>query len=452
MPWVIKKSGDKYCVYKEGADGEPKGESLKCHDSREEALAHMRALYANVDEEKSVDLDELKAETRKKEGEHTYPASAYLVHEGGPSEWHLRVYDENGKLDTRLLGAAHAALLSPGGHRGQPYSGPGKEGAIAKLKRLYKEAGLDWPEGKSLKFGMYEDGSPYVPMGIVTVADAMAAQEAQHEVVEINGLLSMFQQVVSNICYSSEISNKSKAIKGAAEELSGLLDIGGNGKNRLGLAHGKSAPSVVPQYILDYIPIVKSLGNDRVGSHAVLWGDENRKDLTEEYFDKNTEELTAIFDAVGRLPYLYHHATDGTLKTAVIGVVDTLKIDSVGLWYEAQLKLADEYAEYVKKLLEGKKLKTSTQTFPVTRRVNQKTGRIERWPIVEITATPAPAEYRMQPIEFLKSAYQMVGCEDFACLIKTKFGIEAESGGGQGAEKARLLMELEQARLVLDYF
>src|SRR3990170_2813683 len=51
-----------------------------------------------------------------------------------------------GQLSPRLLGAAHAALTV--GYRGQKYSGPGKEEALKKLKRLYKRAGLKWPESK----------------------------------------------------------------------------------------------------------------------------------------------------------------------------------------------------------------------------------------------------------------------------------------------------------------
>src|SRR5690348_590336 len=52
---------------------------------------------------------------------------------------------KNGQLDHGLLGAAHAALFSPSGFRGKPYEGPGKEEAKAKLRALYKEAGLEWP-------------------------------------------------------------------------------------------------------------------------------------------------------------------------------------------------------------------------------------------------------------------------------------------------------------------
>lgn len=50
MPWVIAKKDGEYCVYKQGADGEPTGKSLGCHDTRKEAEAQLAALYANEPE------------------------------------------------------------------------------------------------------------------------------------------------------------------------------------------------------------------------------------------------------------------------------------------------------------------------------------------------------------------------------------------------------------------
>jgi hypothetical protein len=50
MPWLIRKQGDKYCVYKEGADGKPTGASRGCHSSRTAAERQRRALYREVEE------------------------------------------------------------------------------------------------------------------------------------------------------------------------------------------------------------------------------------------------------------------------------------------------------------------------------------------------------------------------------------------------------------------
>lgn len=63
----------------------------------------------------------------------------YLVTENGKG--HLPV-ERDGKFDPHLAGAAKAALTV--GYRGNKYQGPGKEQALSKLKRLYKEHGLKW--------------------------------------------------------------------------------------------------------------------------------------------------------------------------------------------------------------------------------------------------------------------------------------------------------------------
>jgi hypothetical protein len=78
------------------------------------------------------------------------PSSSYLIvgDPKHPTSWHLPV-KKHGKVDRGLMGAAHAALVSEGGHRGNSYEGPGKAKAIAKLKSLYKSQGMDW-ETKSL--------------------------------------------------------------------------------------------------------------------------------------------------------------------------------------------------------------------------------------------------------------------------------------------------------------
>jgi hypothetical protein len=350
MPWTTKKNRKgEVCVYKEGDDGKPMGDSLGCHPSMDKAHKQMAALYAN--DGKTISQEELN---------------------------NIKCWDEE---------------------------------------------------------------YVYVPWSVVTLADALAAQDAQDEAKEIQSLGRMYKQIVDNILGSSEVKDKSKAITALADEFATQLQDS-VGDSERSVDNTTSNTSDTKSLEPDDHMLIKSLGNDRVGSYAVLWGTETKKDLTGEYFDKTTEELTSVFDAVGRLPYIYHHGLDETIKTKVTGVVDVLKADSIGLWYEAQLKMADEYDAQIKKLLLEGKLKTSSQTFPAARRVS-KSGHIDRWPIIEITATPTPAEHRMQPVEFLKSAYADMGV-DLDSLSK-----RYEGDATQGAVKARALLELQRQRLTL---
>lgn len=112
----------------------------------------------------------------KAEGDCSHPASHYLVVEDSskPTTWHLRVKDCSGKVDTRLLGAAHAALTK--GYRGNKYAGPNKAKALAKLRSLYKSHGLDWPEEGKDK-SMVEDS---MELGGTTVDEKKFEYEGVH--------------------------------------------------------------------------------------------------------------------------------------------------------------------------------------------------------------------------------------------------------------------------------
>lgn len=74
----------------------------------------------------------------------------------------------------------------------------------------------------------------------------------------------------------------------------------------------------------------------RVGGYLVVWGNPAQRDLQGEYFTPETELGLTWYD---RRPVLYHHGLDGDVGPAVIGVMDTLKADAVGVWAEAQLVL-----------------------------------------------------------------------------------------------------------------
>ena len=64
MPWLIRKQGDKFCVYKEGADGNPTGSSRGCHDSRAAAERQRRALYREVEESAATSNVSLVSDTK----------------------------------------------------------------------------------------------------------------------------------------------------------------------------------------------------------------------------------------------------------------------------------------------------------------------------------------------------------------------------------------------------
>lgn len=152
----------------------------------------------------------------------------------------------------------------------------------------------------------------------------------------------------------------------------------------------------------------------RVGGYLVVWGSPDRRDLQGEYFTPDTE---LGLDWYSQRPMLYHHGLDGTMKAEVIGVIDTLCPDDTGVWAEAQLDLRKRYVETVQQLIHKGVLGWSSGSLPHLVEVAGD-GQIKRWPVVEGSATPTPAEPRQTDIHTIKSVYLELG------LDPTRLGIK----------------------------
>ena len=138
----------------------------------------------------------------------------------------------------------------------------------------------------------------------------------------------------------------------------------------------------------------------RVGGYLIVWGNEQQKDLTGEFFTPETELELDWYD---RRPILYHHGGDGKLKSYRIGTIDTLKADDTGIWAEGQLDMHHRYVQRVLELVKKGILAWSSGALPqaVEKLVN---GLIKRWPIVEGSLTPTPAEPFRTTVSAIKSA------------------------------------------------
>ncbi|MBZ0300809.1 MAG: phage major capsid protein, partial [Anaerolineae bacterium] len=145
----------------------------------------------------------------------------------------------------------------------------------------------------------------------------------------------------------------------------------------------------------------------RVGGYLVVWGSRTQRDLQGEYFTPETDLGLGWYD---QRPVLYHHGLDGNLKAAVIGTIDTLVADETGVWAEAQLDLRKRYVRTVQRLVDKGALGWSSGSLPHLVKVADD-GRIQQWPIVEGSLTPAPAEPRRTDVRTIKSAYDALGLD-----------------------------------------
>ncbi len=168
----------------------------------------------------------------------------------------------------------------------------------------------------------------------------------------------------------------------------------------------------------------------RIGGYLLIWGESSRRDLQGEYFTPQTDVGLDWYD---RRPVLYHHGLDGALKAAVIGVMDRLRPDETGLWAEAQLDLHKRYVRAVQRLVEQGVLSWSSGSLPHLVEVSA-AGQIQRWPIVEGSLTPTPAEPRHTDVQTLKSAYKSLGLDMSRLGLDAADAPSTDSGQKKGYE------------------
>jgi phage head maturation protease len=170
-------------------------------------------------------------------------------------------------------------------------------------------------------------------------------------------------------------------------------------------------------YTMDVLTsTVDGIKSDRLGyvkGYLVRFGDTKTADLEGDYFTKTTDYGFPM-ESGKRVPLnvYYHHGMDQMVGKKSIGT-GYIKMDDTGLWYEAQLDLADEYGSMIAKLCKQGKMGFSSGAAAhlVERKSMGTAAEITRWPIAEASITPTPAEYR-NSVKSLEEYYGMGEMED----------------------------------------
>jgi phage head maturation protease len=156
---------------------------------------------------------------------------------------------------------------------------------------------------------------------------------------------------------------------------------------------------------------VDGIKSDRLGyvkGYLVRFGDTKTADLEGDFFTASTDYGFPVSKGQ-RVPLnvYYHHGMDAAVGKKSIGT-GFVKMDDTGLWYEAQLDLADEYGSMIAKLCKQGKMGFSSGAAGhlVERKSMGGSAEITRWPIAEASITPTPAEYR-NSVKSLKEYYGM---------------------------------------------
>ena len=188
---------------------------------------------------------------------------------------------------------------------------------------------------------------------------------------------------------------------------------------------------------------VRSVGEDKIGGYTILFGSEKQKDVHGNWFTSKTANMTAIFESIGMLPWIFQHGVDGTVKSTVIGVVDSMGVDEVGVWFTAKIREHEAYKKYVKPLIDAQKLFSSSGALPLAAKA-LRTGEIINWTIAEISGTHTPAEPRMLEEGIVSEKDGLIG--GIGQVTNFDTSSNDESVDDKGAEKVRLAqvqLELE---------
>jgi hypothetical protein len=113
------------------------------------------------------------------------------------------------------------------------------------------------------------------------------------------------------------------------------------------------------------------------------------KDIDGEDFGPDTDLCLDWFPQ-GR-PVLYHHGLNRAVKTSVVGRTDPeLEIDDEGVWVKTELNKRARWYDRVRQLVNDEALGYSSGAMPHLVKAT-KSGHITRWPWVELSLTPTPA-------------------------------------------------------------
>jgi len=114
-------------------------------------------------------------------------------------------------------------------------------------------------------------------------------------------------------------------------------------------------------------------------------------DLTGTFFSPTTDLCLDWFPDGGR-PILYAHGFDPAIRAEVVGrQVGPVTEDERGRWVRLQIDKAKAYATEIRRLAEEGVLALSSGAVDHLTRIAARSGEVERWPWVELSLVPNPA-------------------------------------------------------------
>jgi hypothetical protein len=185
-----------------------------------------------------------------------------------------------------------------------------------------------------------------------------------------------------------------------------------------------------------YGDAVKASSDGIIKGYAIRFGAPGDADLEGDYFSATETDFGRPMEMGDKfkINLYYHHGADATLKSYPIGYGEVM-MDDIGMWYEAQVDMSNEYGKMIDKLAKEGKLGFSTGATGhlVSRERKGRNYLIKSWPIGEISVTPTPAESR-------NKVYKLIDIK--AWENKNMNGYEMEDNSEEVEDMVEGLVEL----------
>jgi len=164
-------------------------------------------------------------------------------------------------------------------------------------------------------------------------------------------------------------------------------------------------PKPLTRAVFDFpTTAIKVLGKRVVGGYGVVFGSPQRRDKQLEYFDKDTDLWLDHYD---NQPVFVDHTLDedGNPTTeprkVKIGKIKRYKIDNKGVFFEVELDDSDIADNTLNRIQKGEMFWSSGAPAHLVRYEDD--GRIDNWPVIELSATDDPAEPHGTDIRMIKA-------------------------------------------------
>lgn len=151
-----------------------------------------------------------------------------------------------------------------------------------------------------------------------------------------------------------------------------------------------------------------------IEGYIAIWGSPDERDAYGTWFDRARPPYMALENGMHRRPILYEHGQDPVVGKDVIGFIEEIEFDDVGIRYRGALDRSSPHFARVAAEIQRGELATSSGTMSHLAEFYDD-GAFKTWPLGELSLTKSPAETRMPSTVLLRSAE---GMREASCAAK----------------------------------